>query len=218
MSDVTPAALPPRVKNLVGSSFGRLTGTAYAGKGPHSYHYWECQCSCGVSLKKLNRDLGNGDAKSCGCLRRETTSALGKSAVTHGRKGTPEYRVWSDIKTRVSNQSDPHWANYGGRGIIMCKDWMDSFEAFYAYVGDRPGDHYSIDRIDNNGNYEPGNVRWATYTQQQRNRRSNRILTCDGETMPMSAWTERMGFTKEAIGQRLLRGWSVQDAIKTPVP
>lgn len=217
MSTPTASAIPPRVKNLVGQTFGRLTVTGYSGKGPYSYHYWECQCSCGQSLKKLSRELGSGDAKSCGCLKREKTSELGKSARTHGMKDTPEWRVWSSMKSRTTNPNDSHWPNYGGRGIKVCDQWANSFENFYRDMGPKPSPDHSLDRFpDMNGNYEPANCRWATDSQQARNRRSNRPLTCDGETLLMVEWSERMGHGKDVIIQRLRRGWSVCDAIKTP--
>lgn len=128
---------------------------------------------------------------------------------------TPERIVWEQMIQRCSDRNIPAWKNYGGRGITVCARWR-SFKNFLADMGPRPVGR-SLDRIDNNGNYEPGNCRWATQKEQTRNCRTNRLLTFQGRTLPMSQWTEIMGFKPNLIWQRLGRGWSVEKSLTTPV-
>lgn len=119
------------------------------------------------------RDLASGNTKSCGCLRRETTSLVGLAKKTHGMRDTPEYGVWANMKDRCYNPSSEDYKNYGGRGIKVCERWLNSFENFYEDMGEKPWSKllYSLDRINNDGNYEPSNCRWATVKQQVNNRR-----------------------------------------------
>lgn len=125
---------------------------------------------------------------------------------------TPEYRAWHAMKDRCTNPRCAVWDRYGGRGITVCDRWLQSFSAFLADVGPRPESNMSIDRIDNNGNYEPGNVRWATQLQQQTNSSQARLLTLDGETLTISGWARRLGISRPALRQRL-RLHSIQEAL-----
>jgi hypothetical protein len=162
------------VIDLSGQRFGRLAvlGRAQRAK-PEAY--WHCRCDCGVEVVVNGCRLRNGNTRSCGCLRRETAAINGDHNVSHGyaRMGIrrhPLYSVWSGMRTRCRNPNNKNWKDYGGRGITVCERW-DKFENFLADMGERPGPSYSIDRIDVEGNYEPGNCRWATPTEQVRNRR-----------------------------------------------
>lgn len=128
-----------------------------------------------------------------------------------------EYRVWSSMLTRCCNPKFKDWHLYGGRGITVCEEWMRSFAAFFQHVGPRPSRQHSIDRFPNgDGNYEPGNVRWATASEQCRHFSRNRNITYKGETLPMVAWSERTGLKREVIADRLNRGWSVHRTLTTP--
>jgi hypothetical protein len=130
----------------------------------------------------------------------------------HGRSGTPEYKAWKSMRQRCLRESDPAYPRYGGRGITICARWGD-FAAFLADMGPRT-EGGTLDRIDNNGNYEPGNCRWTSMKTQARNRRSNRLLTIDGETLCVSAWAERSGTDKGRIVQRIdLQGWTPREAV-----
>lgn len=129
---------------------------------------WLCVCDCGERRVVLGSHLRAGNSKSCGCLRVDQAKANRK----HGMAESLAYKRWESIKQRCFNPSNPSYRNYGGRGVTMCDEWVSSFEAFYAHVGECPGPGLSLDRIDNDGNYEPGNVRWATGSTQQLNRRS----------------------------------------------
>jgi hypothetical protein len=161
---------------LVGQRFGLLTVLARVGSAKNRV-LWQCACDCGRTDIVTNGNLlQRGKKKSCGCAIGEMISAAKR---THGQKGsggpTQVYRAWLGIKQRCLNPRYPDWHNYGGRGITVCERWADSFEAFYADVGDPPGPDLSIDRINNDGNYEPGNVRWATRSEQNKNVRFDKF-------------------------------------------
>jgi hypothetical protein len=140
---------------------------------------WICKCDCGETTIVSGSALGIGSTKSCGCLRSETTANHRRK---HGMCRTKEYEVWCSAKARIKNKNRKEWPNYGGRGIKMCEKWLQSFEAFIDDMGPMPGPDYSIDRIDNNGDYEPGNCRWANIEQQANNKRNNVMI--DGLSMP----------------------------------
>lgn len=134
----------------------------------------------------------------------------------HGVWQTPEYRAWRGIIRRCTLPTNPAYSKYGGRGIQVCDRWRLSFHAFVEDVGMRPSPELSLDRIDNDGHYEPGNVRWATRKTQQRNKRNNRVLKLNGESRSVSEWAEIYGTYPQRITQRLAQGWSPEKAITTP--
>lgn len=135
-------------------------------------------------------------------------------ATTHGKCGSRIHNVWRGIKSRCENPNSPCFHRYGGRGISLCAAWQ-SFDQFYADMGDVP-DGMSIERIDNEGNYEPGNCRWATVREQSRNRRSNVVLTHAGRTMCVKDWANTLGIPRTTLKNRLREGWSVERALTTP--
>ena len=158
------------MRDLTDSSFGRLTVLAIDVKRTRPGRtYWLCWCDCGSGLSARSDGLLSGDYVSCGCKKIDQLKI-------HGGTGTPEHRAWSNMIERCGTESHQNYANYGGRGITVCDLWLNSFENFLADVGPRPSPQHSIDRYpDNNGNYEPGNVRWATKKQQSQNTRSTKL-------------------------------------------
>ncbi len=201
-----------RVRDLTGKRFGRLVGIARAGSDPHGSATWSFRCDCGAVVERTGSEVSRGKSLSCGCLREDLRSTTNR---THGEWGSAEWHAWSSMRQRCGNERHQAYARYGGRGITVCPQWT-SFESFLADMGRRPSRAHSLDRIDNDGGYEPGNVRWATRGTQNRNRRTNRVLVHDEEALCVSEWAERIGLTPEAILRRLKAGWSVSDAVTRP--
>ena len=202
--------------DLTGQVFGRLTvlGLKSRGGGYGATRlYWNCRCECGALTTCLTHALRSGGSKSCGCLNLDRVHERNK---THGKTGSIEYSVWISMKGRCTNPRSDCYDRYGGRGIKVCDRWLNSFENFLADMGPRPSLAYSIDRIDNNGNYEPGNCRWATMKAQGSNKRSNRLLEHNGLAMTISQWTAHLGFGRGLIPNRLKSGWSVERTLTEP--
>ena len=191
----------------IGDTFGLWTVEGKASKGR-----WTCRCECGVSRSVRGSDLQNGKSRMC---RQCSTEASG---TTHGMRNTPEYNTWVHMIQRCHNPNNKDYPNYGGRGIVVCDMWRQSFEAFYMVVGAKPAPEYTIERIDTDGNYEPGNVKWATRQEQVLNQRSNVYLTIDGETMTVSQWARdpRCTVSQFTIYKRLKRGWDDKKAVFEP--
>lgn len=156
--------------DLTGETFGRLTVVARVANDSKQKTCFRCRCVCGQERIVRSESLRSGHTQSCGCYNEELKKGR-KAGLSHGYYGTPTYRSWTSAKSRCSNPKDPAYARYGGRGITMCARWRDSFEAFLADMGLRPT-AASLDRYPNNdGHYEPGNARWATPAEQNKNRR-----------------------------------------------
>lgn len=193
--------------------FGRLTVISAASPrtqpNGQRVSYWFCECECGVRTETRTSRLRNGEARSCGCLHKEVFSAI---RTTHGRSKTPEYNIWNLMRFRCESPKNSAYKNYGARGISVCERWRN-FENFYADVGPRPSANHSLDRIDNDGDYRPGNVRWATSKVQGRNTRRNHIVTVRGETMPLVEAVERYGGVYGTVKWRLYQGKSIEQAL-----
>lgn len=191
--------------DLCGVRFGKLVPRVFQ-RDQRGGVRWQCDCDCGAVVSVASKNLLSGGTKSCGCRRHEPIQA------THGMHGTSTYNTWASMMQRCSNPRARFYSRYGGRGISVCGRWT-SFENFYADMGPRPSTKHSIDRVDNDGNYEPGNCRWATRFEQARNRGNNHRLTLGGETMTMTEWAERTGLNCPTIRRRLKLGWSTEDAL-----
>lgn len=208
------------MKDLSGQVFGRLTAIR---RGPDKLKAvtWECRCGCGESKHVRAGDLVSGRTKSCGCLLRETSATNGRNNAGkkkdrhgHARLGTSTYGIWQGMKSRCQNPGAGEYVNYGGRGIKVCERWQ-VFENFLADMGERPpGMH--IDRIDNDGDYEPGNCRWVTPKENQRHTRKSRMISAFGETRCLAEWAEMYGVKSLTIHKRLRCGWDAERAITQP--
>ena len=182
-----------------GKTFGRwvvLGLNGHTEKSPHR-SLWLCRCACGTERTINSAALIDGVSQSCGCLHKERVSA---SSKTHGLSKTKMYKVWTSMKGRCRNPNDTQYHLYGGRGIQVFGGWVESFELFSSYMGDRP-QGMSLDRIDNNGNYEPGNVRWATGSEQLANTRRTILVSHDGKTMCLRDWSRELGVYYNTLRQ-----------------
>jgi hypothetical protein len=196
-------------KNLSGQVFGKLIAkTLVSEKGRK---VWVCLCECGKTRNARHNNLLDGAIVSCGCLGGKSIPPRKKK---QGFTGTPEYSSWCSMRARCDNKNNPSYPQYGGRGISYCPSW-NSIKQFVKDVGKRPSKNHSLDRYpNNNGNYEPGNVRWATPKEQARNTRRNAILTDGINSYPISQWAEITGIHWGTIWSRINKQkWSVYDAL-----
>jgi len=161
------------VHNLIGQRFTRLLVIARAANNKHGFSMWKCVCDCGNEHIVGAGELIRGETKSCGCLKRERIAKL-KAKHGHGKSGnqSPTYRSWCAMHSRCTNPRQINWPDYGGRGITICERWRGEhgFENFLADLGERP-EGQTLERINVDGNYQPSNCRWATYTEQRANQR-----------------------------------------------
>ncbi len=200
-----------RVVDMTGLRVGRLTVLRRVGT-QNRKATWACVCDCGTERVISGSDLRSGNTISCGCFHFERQKAVPR---THGERDSVEYGIWTGMHQRCSNPNVAAFPRYGGRGIRVAPVW-DDFEVFLKDVGRRPSQEHSIDRVDNNRGYEPGNVRWATRHEQARNTRRARILTVGGVVKSLREWAEERGIGHSTILHRLRTGWTVEDAIMTP--
>lgn len=196
---------------MEGKKFHRLTVLRDAGSERTGKREWVCECDCGKTVTVDGYSLRNGNTKSCGCLVHERYPA---HSITHGMTNTGEFNAWMSMRGRCNSKTHHAYPSYGGRGISVCSRW-DSFQNFYADMGPRP-EGMTIERRDNDGDYEPSNCVWATRIKQQRNRRTNRILTVNGISKCVSEWAEEIGIPFNVIHDRRRLGWSDEKAVTTP--
>lgn len=176
-----------------------------------SLKYVECHCDCGRLIEIRVAHLYNGHCRSCGCFAAEESA---RRAEIHGMYLTAEYRAWGNMKARCYNTRNASYARYGGRGIAVCERWQHSFERFLDDMGPRPSSAHSLDRFpDNNGNYEPGNCRWATKAEQANNLSSNRTITLDGVTRTAAEWASMTGLAPSVIYKRAKRSLSASQIL-----
>lgn len=195
--------------NILGKRFGKLVAVEELAKEA-GMRKWRLVCDCGNEVVALQKSFcSGGHRRSCGC-------ANIKPQVRHGRSSTPEYRAWINMRTRCYDETTPYYGIWGGRGIRVCDRWLNSFEGFLTDVGRRPSHQHSLDRIDVNGHYEPGNVRWALQKIQSRNQRRNHLVVLHGQTMTLADAVEIAPVTYNTVLYRLKRGWSIDDAVYLP--
>lgn len=197
------------LKDISGQKFGRLTAL-------HRLHNtkgrvkWLCICDCGNLTEVVSTHLYSNHTKSCGCLNREPT----KGHTKHGKKNTRLYHVWIGMKQRCYNKNHKHYKHYGGRGIAVCSEWVDDFQAFYDWsINNGYEDNLTIDRMDVNGNYEPSNCRWVTMEQQNNNRRNTVYLTYNGKTQTMKEWSKELNVNVKTLYTRKFKNWNVENIL-----
>jgi len=203
-----------KVFDIIGNRYGRWVVLENAGKNPHGEKQVLCRCDCGVQ-KVMRRSLITlGYSKSCGCYAREISV---EKATSHGCSGTRIYRIWAGIIQRCyNNTKDCEWKKYGGRGISMCNDWRDFCNFNEWALANGYNDELTIDRIDNNGNYEPSNCRWATVYEQNNNRRTNKIISFNGVTGTVREFADKYRLKYSCLYARLKLGWDIESALITP--
>lgn len=211
--------------NMLNQRFGRLVVIAYTGKNMDGRAVWLCKCDCGDTVEIPRNRLVKGTTTSCGCYRREVATAR---AQTHGLSKHKHLAwVYHAIKQRCYNSNNKSYKDYGERGIKMCSDWLDEhngFKNFYnwaieqGYDETKSGREQSVDRINNDGNYDPDNCRITTNKVQHNNTSKNRYYSYNGKTQTLSQWAEEIGMKYTTLYARVINyGWSIECALETPV-
>lgn len=205
-----------QIIDITGKKYGRLTVKKFVGKTPHRDTLWNCQCDCGNEIVVKKGNLLSGNTRSCGCLRNE-------NIFKHGKYNSRLHKIWRTMKQRCFNPKDPQYHNYGGRGITVCEEWLE-FKNFYEWAisngfdENAPRGASTIDRINVNDGYKPDNCRWVDMKTQSNNKRNNRLLTFDGETMTLSQWAEEKGLKVSTLQARIDEyHWTTEKALTTPV-
>lgn len=205
--------MPIRAECPIGKRFGRLAVIGDCPQKPGTGRRVFFQCDCGTKSSAQLAKIRSGETTSCGCFKRNLARAR---QYKHGQAvhatETAEYRTWMRMIARCHNPNATGYQNYGGRGISVCAQWRTSFVQFFADMGPRPSDH-SIDRRDNDGDYDSGNCRWASRKQQQRNTSQNRYILLSGERRALSEWCEIKGLNYNKVKSRISRGWPDERAL-----
>ena len=201
MATVDSIKRTSRFQDLTGRTLGRWYVIGCHSNNRQGHALWLCRCECGTEKIVSGSNLRSGESTQCRRCGRKT----------HGQSGSPEHVTWKAMLARC--KSHPR---YQGRGITVCDRWL-TFENFFADMGPKPSLAHSIERINNEGNYEPDNCQWATPKEQSRNKRNNRLLTFQGQTKCVGDWAEETGIHYQTLTSRLNHGWSVEQALTAPV-
>jgi hypothetical protein len=200
-----------KFKDLTGLKFGRLTAVKRAADCGH-HTRWECECECGNKTISHTTSLTSGRSKSCGCLNHET---IINKITKHGGRHDKLYGHWCGMKKRCYNPKYEHYDRYGGRGITICDEWLNNYGSFKEWAectGHKEG--LTIDRIDNNGNYEPQNCRWVNQKEQVRNRSTTIYIEYDGKKKPLKEWCELLKINYKLAHARYKRGLNPEQIFK----
>lgn len=205
----------PKPVDHTGKTFGRLTAIERIACRGQETRY-RCSCECGETIVTQGSHLTGGGTRSCGCLRKETSIEIGHDNRTHGgyaQDSSPGKRqaiaALHSAKKRCYSEKDPRYSRYGGRGISICEEWLADFNQFHLDMGDPPAG-YSLNRIDNDGNYNKDNCEWADVVTQANNKRNNIRIEFDGRTQTASEWAREIGMRPAAVRKRIKRGWSAE--------
>ncbi|WBF81889.1 hypothetical protein [Staphylococcus virus vB_SurM-PSU6] len=203
--------------DYIGLKYGRLTVISWDGKrGIH--HYVKCKCDCGNTKSIRLYRLKTGETKSCGCIRKELFEENRRGNIKHGKSNSRLHTIYRSMKARCYSVKNINYSNYGGKGIEICDEWLEDFMNFYNWAHNNGyKDDLTIDRIDSNGNYEPGNCRWVDYKTQSRNRNYNKLLKFQGKELCVTEWSDLTGIASGTIHSRLRMGWSIEKTLSTPV-
>lgn len=189
--------------NLIGKIFGELQIIYQIENDKNGHSKFRCKCNCGKEINVLLSNLKRGHTKSCGCKK---GNMISKKKETHGKTHTKLYKIWNNIKQRCFNKNNSRYKDYGARGIKICDDWLNDFTSFYNWsMSNGYKDNLTLDRIDNNGNYEPNNCRWTTYKEQNNNKRNNHLLTYNKETHTITEWSKILGIHYTCLRNRILK-------------
>jgi len=199
------------IKNEIGNRYGRLVVIERRGQTKGRQALWKCVCDCGIEVITQGASLRNGHTSSCGCLQREETS---KARKTHGMRFHPAYKVYLQARARCQNPKNKSFKNYGGRGIEFR---FKTFEEFWGCLGSTWVEGLSIERGNNEGHYEAGNVKWATTYEQLRNQRSNIWIEFNGKSMVLADWSRELGISKPTLSARYKLFGSDPDKLFSPV-
>jgi hypothetical protein len=201
-------------KDFSGLKVNRIEVLSYEGQNKSSQSVWLCRCDCGTLFRSVGKDVVKGHTKSCGCWQREARII---THTTHGQSKSPTWVCWVEMLKRCRNTKFVHFKHYGGRGITVCERWL-TYEQFIQDVGERPTKGHTLDRWPNNdGNYEPGNVRWATWIEQGSNKRNNRIVRINEVQKTLAQWCRDFSINPKTVYSRLSCGWNEVDAITKPI-
>lgn len=197
-----------KMEDYTGQKFGSLTAIKLVRGGKDNTFRWFCECDCGRHTYAQPHSLKIGKTRGCG---------YSAGCTTHGLSRTPEYSTWTGMKRRCYSPNHKSYKNYGGKGIIVCDRWLESFENFLEDMGNRPED-MSIERKDRDGNYEPSNCEWADNATQLENRSATVIIKYNGKTQSLKKWSEETGLPAPTIRDRMRKHkWSIEKALTTPV-
>jgi len=196
--------------DLSGRRFGSLVAQGIDGRTKHGSIIWRCTCDCGFLVSIAGPDLRAGRTTSCGCQK---SAKISEARRTHGESHSIEYQTWSAMKARCANPNNPAYPHYGGRGIKVCRRWLNSYGAFLKDMGRRPSPLHSIERKSNKRGYTPANCTWALRGDQMMNKRDNHVVTLRGESKIVAEWSRVTGVKASTIRARLLKGWSPARAL-----
>lgn len=186
---------------MPGKRFGRLVVIERHGSAKYGGTVWLCRCDCGAEKIARGQSLRCGDTRSCGCLLRENGHRQGKAHIIHGMEGTPTYVSWCSMIQRCTNPKTAFYDRYGGRGIMVCQRWLNSFKAFLDDMGPKPPGT-TLERKNGDGHYNPNNCKWAGHKEQAFNRRSTIAITRDGRTMCLNDWCAELGVSAGSVYTR----------------